>query len=79
MYPYNYQQSILPSGGYHCVSDILVFFKFTNIFFEYGHVTHQNGEFAKENTFQQFKLIFSIYQLKTTKSKITTLNNTKKL
>ena len=24
MYPYNYQQSILPGGGYHCVSDILV-------------------------------------------------------
>ena len=26
MYPYNYQQSILPGGGYHCVSDILVHF-----------------------------------------------------
>ena len=25
MYPYNYQQSILPGGGYHCVSDILVY------------------------------------------------------
>ena len=24
MYPYNYQQTILPGGGYHCVSDILV-------------------------------------------------------
>ena len=24
MYPYNYQKSILPGGGYHCVSDILV-------------------------------------------------------
>ena len=26
MYPYNYQQSILPGGGYHCVSDILVIY-----------------------------------------------------
>ena len=24
MYPYNYEQTILPGGGYHCVSDILV-------------------------------------------------------
>ena len=29
MYPYNYHQSILPGGGYHCVSDILVLFLFS--------------------------------------------------
>ena len=27
MYPYNYQQRIFPDEGYHCVSDILVYWR----------------------------------------------------